>query len=123
MMSQRGILRVLGIGMIVGATLIGVHTVAQTASPARTFTLDNVEVSGVKVWLPSVVVVHPGEQVTLKLDNKLDAVHGFSIDEYGIHVVVPAGGSQEVKFTAKRGASRFYCQLHPAHLGGDVIVM
>jgi len=123
MMIQRGILRVLGISMIVGATLISVHTVAQTASPARTFTLDNVEASGVKVWLPSVVVVHPGEQVTLKLDNKLDAVHGFSIDEYGIHVVVPAGGSQEVKFTAKRGASRFYCQLHPAHLGGNVIVM
>lgn len=123
MMIQRGILRVLGIGMIVGATLLSVHTVGQTASPVRTFTVDNVEVSGVKVWLPSVVIVHPGDRVTLKLDNKLGAVHGFSIDDYGIHALVPGAGTQEVTFTAKRGASRFYCQLHPAHLGGNVIVM
>ena len=123
MMILRGTLRVLAIGVIVGVTLMSVHMVAQTASPARAFTLDNVEASGVKVWLPSAVVVHPGDQVTLTLENKLDAVHGFSIDEYGIQVVIPAGGTQEVKFTAKRGASRFYCQLHPAHLGGYVVVM
>ena len=123
MMIERGIVRLLGIGIIAGVTLLSVHTAAQTASPARTFTLDNVEASGVKVWLPSTVVARPGERVTLKLENKLGAVHGFSMDEYGIHVLVPGGGTQEVTFTAKRGASRFYCQLHPTHLGGDVIVM
>jgi len=35
----------------------------------------------------------------------------------------PRRGTQEVKFIAKRSASRFYCQLHPAHLGGNVTVM
>ena len=122
-MTLRAIFRVLGVGATVGAALVSVHPAAQTASPARTVTLVNVEASGAKIWLPSSVAARPGEQVTLKLENKLDAVHGFSIDEYGIHVVVPATGMQEVTFTAKRGASRFYCQLHPAHIGGDVIVL
>jgi nitrosocyanin len=123
MMTLRAILRMFGVGAIVGVTLVSVHTRAQTAPPVRTFTLVNVEASGVKIWLPSSFVARPGERVTLKLDNKLGAVHGFSIDEYGIHVLVPGGGTQQVTFTAKKGSSRFYCHLHPAHIGGDVIVL
>lgn len=123
MMTLRSILRVLGVGLIVGMPLVSMHTAAQTAPSVHTFTLVNVEASGVKIWLPSSSVARSGERVTLKLENKLDAVHGFSIDEYGIHVVVPATGKQEVTFTAKKGASRFYCQLHPGHIGGDVLVL
>jgi nitrosocyanin len=123
MMTLRGILRVVGVGAIVGVTLVSLHTRAQTAPSERTFTIVNVEASGAKIWLPSSIAARPGERVTLKLDNKLGAVHGFSIDEYGIHVVVPGAGTQEVTFIAKKGASRFYCQLHPAHIGGEVIVL
>ena len=123
MMTLRGILRVVGIGAIVGVTLVSAHTRAQTAPMVHTITLVNVEASGAKIWLPSSIVAHPGERVTLKLDNKLGAVHGFSIDDYGIHVLVPGAGTQEVTFTAKKGASRFYCHLHPAHIGGDLIVL
>ena len=123
MIMLRGILRVFGVGAIVGMMLFSVQARAQTAPPVHTFTLVNVEASGVKIWLPSSIVARQGERVTLKLDNKLGAVHGFSIDEYGIHVLVPGAGTQEVTFTAKKGASRFYCHLHPAHIGGDVIVL
>jgi plastocyanin len=122
-MTLRGILRMIGIGAIVVVTLVSAHTRAQTAPMMHTITLVVVEASGVKVWLPSTIVAHPGERVTLKLDNKLGAVHGFSIDEYGIHVLVPGAGTQEVTFTAKKGASRFYCHLHPAHIGGDLLVL
>jgi len=83
----------------------------------------NVLASGAKIWLPSAVVIHPGQQITLTLDNKLDEAHGFSIDEYGIRVVVQPKSKEKVTFTAKPGVSRFYCQLHPAHVGGQVIVL
>ena len=122
-MTLRGILHVVGVGAIAGVTLISVHTRAQTAPSVRTFTIVNVEASGARIWLPSAIAAHPGERVTLKLDNKLGAVHGFSIDEYGIHVIVPGAGTQEVTFIAKKGISRFYCHLHPAHIGGEVIVL
>ena len=116
------LLRICAIGVIVGFTVAGVQAAGSQPS-AHTFSLVNVLASGAKVWLPSAVVVRPGEQVTLKLENKLDEAHGFSIDEYGIQVIVPAKGTQQVMFTAKRGAARFYCQLHPAHIGGQVVVL
>ena len=118
----RGLLRICGIVVIVGFTMTGAHAVGSQPSP-HTFSLVNVLASGAKVWLPSAVVVRPGEHVTLKLENKLDEAHGFSIDEYGIQVVVPAKGTQQVTFTAKRGVARFYCQLHPAHIGGQMVVL
>jgi len=115
--------RALSAGLLLVALLLGLHTPAHTAS-AQTFSIVNVEASGAKIWLPSVIAVHPGDQVTLKLDNKLTDPHGFSIDDYNIHVVVPAGGTMDVTFTAKQGlTSRFYCQLHPAHVGGEVMVV
>ncbi len=116
--------RVLGLVAVGGlAALLGLSTPAQPAPATGVFSMVTVEASGAKIWLPSTVVVRPGQQVTLRLENKLDAPHGFAIDDYAIHVVLPAGSSQEVTFTAKRGlTSRFYCQLHPAHIGGQIVV-
>jgi len=116
--------------MLAVAGLSGVVAAVALAGPAQTapgpgvFAVVNVEVSGAKIWLPSTIVVRPGQQVTLKLDNKLDAPHGFAIDDYAIQVIVPAGGRQDVTFTAKRGlTSRFYCQIHPPHVGGQIVVL
>lgn len=116
---------VVAVSLLVGCTgALSVQRPAHTAPAAHEFTLVNVEVNGVKVWLPSAILVHPGEKVTLKLQNKLDAPHGFAIDDYGIQAVVPASGNAQVTFTARKGAtSRFYCQLHPAHIGGQVAVV
>ncbi len=116
--------RMLGFAAVGGlAALLSLSTPAQPAPATGVFSVVNVEASGAKIWLPSTVVVRPGQQVTLKLENKLDAPHGFAIDDYAIHVVIPAKGAQAVTFTAKRGlTSRFYCQLHPAHVGGQIIV-
>jgi plastocyanin len=119
------IIGVAAVGLFVGVVgMLGVPRTAHTAPAAHEFTLVNVEANGAKVWLPSVIVVHPGEKVTLKLQNKLDAPHGFAIDDYRIQAVVPASGNAQVTFTARRGTtSRFYCQLHPAHIGGQVAVL
>ena|SRR5690348_658755 len=122
-MLLRGALRAVGAAIVVGIALAGMGAAGQAAPMPHTFTMVNVLASGAKVWLPSAVVVHPGEQVTLTLQNKLDEAHGFAIDEYGIRAVVPAKGTRQVTFTAKLGVSRFYCQLHPAHIGGQIIVL
>jgi nitrosocyanin len=121
----RGVARALGLVVIVGmVALVSLSVPGQTAPGKGTFAVVSVEASGAKIWLPSTIVVHAGQQVTLKLDNKLDAPHGFAIDDYAIQAVVPAGATQEVKFTAKRGVtSRFYCQIHPAHVGGQILVV
>jgi plastocyanin len=121
---RRGVIRICGVGVILGLALAGASMRGQAAAQsAHTFSFVNVLASGAKVWLPSAIALHSGEQVTLKLENKLDEAHGFAIDEYGIHVVIPAKGTQQVTLTAKPGVSRFYCQLHPAHIGGQVIVL
>ncbi len=124
-MGRWRIIGSVAVGLLVGlAGMLSVQRTAYTAPPAHEFTLVNVEANGVKVWLPSVVVAHPGEKVTLKLQNKLDAPHGFALDDYGIQAVLPASGNAQVTFTARKGAtSRFYCQLHPAHIGGQVAVV
>ena len=125
MVGGSRIIGVVAVGLLIGfAGMLSMQRTAHTAPAAHEFTLVNVEANGVKVWLPSVIVVHPGEKVTLKLQNKLDGPHGFALDDYGIQTVLPASGNAQVTFTARKGAtSRFYCQLHPAHIGGQVAVL
>jgi hypothetical protein len=63
MMQVYRSLRTVSAGVVLGvALLFGLHMPAYTAS-AQAFMLVNVEASGA-IWLPSVIVVHPGDQVT-----------------------------------------------------------
>lgn len=122
-MRLRDTVRVCGIGVLVALAFAGAPRFGQAAPAANSFTIVNVLASGAKIWLPSTVAVRAGQQVTLTLDNKMDEPHGFAIDDYGVKVVVQPKSTQKVTFTAKPGVSRFYCQLHPAHVGGQVIVL
>ena len=131
-MMQQHIVRIAVISTIlVGTMLFGVLGTGQTGPKAHEFSFVNTEIGGQVIWLPSVIVVRPGEHVVLHLMNKLPTVHGFSLDDYDIHAVaytdggpkLPAGGVRQVSFTAKEGfVSRFYCQFHKAHLGGQFVV-
>ncbi|MBV8980031.1 MAG: cupredoxin domain-containing protein, partial [Acidimicrobiia bacterium] len=50
--------------------------------------------------------------------------HGFSIDAFNIHRVVQPGTAQQVVFTPhKTGQFKVYCQLHPAHVPANIIVV
>lgn len=101
-----------------------VHIVPATAGETKTFTLVNVLIDQTKVWLPSSITVHEGDEVELTLDNKLTAPHGFKLAAYDIEVVVPPQQKQTVRFTAKKeGAHSFVCQLHAAHVGGQIVVL
>ena len=84
-MGGRRIIGTVAVGLLVGfAGMLGIQRAAHPASPAPVFTLVNVEANAVKVWLPSAIVVHPGEKVTLKLQNKLVAYPaiGEFLDRY-----------------------------------------
>lgn len=109
---------------------------AQNAAPAaaapaeeagtKSFTLVSVEVDGTKFWLPSVIAVEQGDKVKLTLENKVPGPsnqHGFTIPDYNITEVVTRDTPKTITFVAdKPGVFQYSCQLHPAHIGGSLIV-
>ena len=96
---------------------------AAAAEPKK-FTLINVVLDGTKIWLPSSLIVHQGEEVELTLINKLDDPHGFKIAEVGIEEVVQPKAQTTVKFTASQpGAHSYICHIHPPHIGGQILVL
>jgi nitrosocyanin len=92
----------------------------------RSFTLVSIEADGAKIWLPSVIAVEQGDKVKLTLKNLVPGAenqHGFTIPAYNITEVVTRGEPKTVTFVAdKPGVYPYSCQLHPAHIGGSLIV-
>ncbi len=98
------------------------------AQPAEMkLTIVNVEYEGTKIWLPATIVVKKGTKVTLKLINNVPSdpnQHGFAIPAFNVSAVVTRGEPQTVEFTAdKEGVFPTICQLHPAHVGGELVVL
>ena len=96
---------------------------APAAEPQK-FTLINVVLDGTKIWLPSSLMVHQGDEVELTLINKLDDPHGFKIEDFGIEEVVPPKAQMTVQFTASQpGVHSYICHIHPPHIGGQILVL
>jgi plastocyanin len=96
---------------------------AAAAEPKK-FTLINVALDGTKIWLPSSLMVHQGDEVELTLINKLEDPHGFKIAEFGIEEVVQPKAQMTVRFTASQpGVHSYICHLHPPHIGGQILVL
>jgi nitrosocyanin len=123
-------MRSLGVSM--GLVLLGLlaavgaaKTNRPAAPPTASFTLVNLEYEGTKIWLPGEITVKKGTKVTLKLiNNAPSGEHGFSIPAFHVAEVVQKGEPKTVEFTAdKVGIFPFLCQLHPAHVGGQIVVI
>ena len=98
---------------------------AEAAKPAAVqhVTLTNKLVDGKKTWLPADIKVKAGQPVELELVNTLPDPHGFNLPGLAPNVVVPGNSKTTVKFTAtKKETIKYTCQLHPAHVGGSVVV-
>jgi nitrosocyanin len=94
------------------------------AQETKKFTLINVLLDGTKIWLPSSLMLQQGDAVELTVVNKLDEPHGFAIKALDIEQVVQPKSEMTVKFTAaKAGAYSYICQMHPPHLGGQILVL
>jgi nitrosocyanin len=110
------------------ATTATVRAEAPAAATADvTQTLVSVEIEGSKFWLPGTLVVKKGQTVRLTLLNKVPSdpnQHGFAIPAVGVAEVVNRGETKTVTFTAdKEGIFPMVCQLHPAHVGGQLVVL
>jgi nitrosocyanin len=93
---------------------------------ARTFNLFAIEADGVKFWLPSTIVVKKGDTVKIHAVSKVpgaNSVHGLAIDAFKIQDVIDTKG-KDITFTAdKAGVFDIRCQLHPAHVGAQLVVL
>ena len=118
-------MRRLGMSVLGVSLLLGVAISAQAAE--RSFTVVNIEYEGSKVFVPATLVVHQGDHVKIKVVNNIKSdpnQHGFAIPDYKIEKVVTRGESQEVEFDANEaGIFPIKCQLHPAHVGGELVVL
>ena len=93
---------------------------------ARKFTVVNVLYEGSKMFLPSVLAVSQGDTVSVTVINNIPGDppnHGFAIPAFEVETVVNHGEQKTVEFTAdKAGIFDIRCQLHPAHVHGQLIV-
>lgn len=91
----------------------------------REITIVNYEYEGVKQWLPGTIIVKKGDDVTLTLINNVPSgVHGFFIPDFNIRKEVKKGVKEVVTFKAdKDGLFAMKCHMHPAHVGGQLLVL
>jgi plastocyanin len=96
---------------------------AAAAEPTK-FTVMTVVLDGTKIWLPSSLIVHQGDEVELTLIKKLEDPHGLKIAEVGLEEVVQPQAHMTVRFTASQpGVYSYLCHLHPPHIGGQLFVV
>lgn len=98
--------------------------------PDRVFTCIATDHGGVKRWEPATFIAYEGERVQFKLYNRIPkkpvAVHGFAIAAFNVKVEVLAENKDPVlvEFVAdKAGLFDINCHLHPAHVGGQLLVL
>jgi nitrosocyanin len=100
-------------------------TFQTSQAETREFTVVNIETpQAVKIWEPPSLVVKKGDTVKIKLINKSEQEHGYRIADFKVEKVVQSEQSEAVEFTAdKEGIFVIDCQLHPAHVQGQLIVL
>ena len=85
-----------------------------------------VEMNNTKFWLPQTIVVHKGDLVKLKLVSRMGGennVHGFKIEDFNVELLVQ-DKVIDFEFTPdKSGIFPIKCHLHPAHIGGQLVVL
>jgi len=88
-------------------------------------TLVNHEYEGTKQWLPGTIAAYRREKITITLiNNTPSGVHGFFIPDFNQKVDVKKGEKKVLSFVAdKAGIFNMKCHLHPAHVGGQLIIL
>jgi plastocyanin len=72
---------------------------------------------------PSALVAYAGDTLAFNVTNRGEIPHGFRIETLGIEVIIEPGESTEQMATnVAAGVYRYYCHLHPGHIGGQLIV-
>ena len=91
-------------------------------SAKRVIKLVNHQYEGVKQWLPGTIYANKGDDVEIHLINK-KGIHGFRIKAFNIQEQVSSKEIKKVSFKAsKKGIFKVDCQMHGAHVGGQLII-
>jgi nitrosocyanin len=95
------------------------------AQAKRSITLVNYETDGVKQWLPGTIIAKKGETVEITLINNVPSGdHGFMIPSFKVMEVVKKGVKKVVTFKAENGGLyEMKCHMHPAHVGGQLLIV
>jgi nitrosocyanin len=115
-------------------TLICIVFSFSVLSATRSLTIVNYETEGpvvdgktttVKQWLGGTIVAKKGDDLELTLINNVPSGdHGFFIPDFKITKIVKKGVKEVVKFKAdKEGIFEMKCHLHPAHIGGQLVIL
>lgn len=90
-------------------------------------TVVGVEYRGTKMWLPGTIFAKKGQRIKVNVVNKIPGegtTHGFAIDRFGVKKVIAVDAAETIEFTAdEAGIFPLYCHQHPAHVGGQVVVL
>lgn len=107
--------------LLVLAVLFSMSAMAEK----RSITIVNYETDGVKQWLPGTIIVKKGDDVEITLiNNAPSGVHGFFIPAFNVRKEILKGKKEVVTFKAdKDGLFEMKCHMHPAHVGGQLLVM
>ncbi len=122
----RSLARLVGaVALTATSALAGSPAESAPVTPDVTLNVVNIlTAQNVKVWVPESIFAKKGDVVQLRLINKLDKEHGYSIAAFGIQQVIPAESAQTIVFTAdKAGIFPINCQLHPPHVAGQLVVL
>ena len=124
-MAQRSYWRTCGLALSL-VIFVSWATPLAAQDAVRKFTVVNVLYEGSKMFLPSVLAVSQGDTVSVTVINNIPGDppnHGFAIPAFEVETVVNHGEKKTVEFTAdKAGIFDIRCQLHPAHVHGQLIV-
>jgi heme/copper-type cytochrome/quinol oxidase subunit 2 len=104
-------------GVVLGAILVAALAGASTdtgASPQTLATLPGFAAQRSQ-FAPTALSAHVGQPVVLRLDNRDDTPHTFTIHELNVDIFMPAGKSALALFApTKTGAFTITCDFHPA---------
>ncbi len=119
--------RTLAAAVALATSIVMTCGAAHAKATTRSFTIVNIDYEGSKIWVPSTLVVNEGDTVSIKLINNVPGdpnQHGFAVPALNVQVVVTRGTPETVELIAKKaGVYDIKCHLHPAHVGGQLVVL
>lgn len=82
-------------------------------------------VGGKNVFIPSTIVVMPGQPTTLSIFNTTDKPHGFRIPALKIEAILPSQQEFVLSLPALEGGEVYEigCHLHPPHRTATLVVL
>ncbi len=85
-----------------------------------------VELNGTKFWLPSTITAHKGDTLVLEAVSAVpgkNAAHGLKIADFSVEEVITKEKKTIKIQLDKAGVFPITCHLHPAHIGGQLVVL